>query len=353
MDQDIQAGARQLEVTQAAWLQQLQPQSVAVFRALQLGDMLCAVPALRALRHALPHARITLIGLPWAAQLVQRFPAYIDDFMAFPGHPQLPEQRVEESQLAAFYHAARARRFDLALQMHGSGEISNGIVGGFGARAIAGHGPAFTDGGQAFLPYEESGHEVQRLLRLVEFLGAPAQGAQLEFPLTEADQAELEASGVASGLQARSYFCLHPGARKRDKCWSPQEFAEVGDRLCDEFGLRAVITGSGQERDLAQAVADHMRHAPVTAAAPISIGAMAALMQQSRLLICNDTGVSHIAAGLRLPSVVVFSKSDMQRWAPLDGSLHRCVWDPEGEQRAAVLAHARLLLRQEMVSAPE
>lgn len=346
MDQGIQVS----EENRTALLQDLQPERVAVFRALQLGDMLCAVPALRALRHALPRARITLIGLPWAAQFAQRFPAYIDDFMAFPGHPQLPEQSVDESRLADFQEAVRARRFDLALQMHGSGDISNGIVAGFGARANAGHGPASAAAAQAFLAYEESGHEAQRLLRLVEFLGAPAQGTQLEFPLTQADQAELEASGVASGLQARSYFCLHPGARKRDKCWSPQQFAEVGDRLCAEFGLRAVITGSGQERDLALSVAEHMRHAPVIAAAPISIGAMAALMNQSRLLICNDTGVSHIAAGLRLPSVVVFSKSDMQRWAPLDGSLHRCVWDPEGEQSAAVMAHARLLLRQEMAS---
>ncbi|HVL77463.1 MAG TPA: glycosyltransferase family 9 protein [Noviherbaspirillum sp.] len=321
-------------------------ETLAIFRALQLGDMLCAVPALRALRAALPDTRITLIGLPWAEQFASRYRSYIDDFIAFPGHPDLPEQPVQHERLDDFALAVRERHFDLALQLHGSGEISNRIVSTFGAKACAGYKPKGMPGSSLhYLDFEEGGHESLRLLRLVAFLGAPMQGEHLEFPLFAQDDAELRDSGVARTLVERSYFCIHPGARMRDKCWPLARFAEVADRLCDEFRLQAVITGSGQERDLAEALAAQMRNRPVIAAAPISIGAMAALMSRSRLLICNDTGVSHIAAGLRLPSVVIFSKSDMERWAPLDAELHRCVWDPEGQQGAAVLAHARVLLR--------
>jgi len=320
--------------------------SVAVFRALHLGDMLCAVPALRALRTALPQARITLVGLPWASQFAARFRHYIDDFIAFPGHPLLPEQPVRHDELTSFYANMCARGFTLGLQLHGNGHITNEIVAGFGAHAVAGHcqGAPLASERTILVPYPEIGAESDRLLNLVQRLGAGAVGDYLEFPLGQDDRQELEASGIAAGLKPGGYICVHPGARKRDKCWPPRRFAEVADRLAAEFGLDVVLTGSADEADLAAEVASHMQARPVNAAAPISIGAMAVLMKQARLLVCNDTGVSHIAAGLRLKSVVIFSKADIARWAPLDRDNHRCIWDPDAQRSAAVLQHARALL---------
>lgn len=327
-------------------LQRMKIERLVIFRALQVGDMLCAVPALRALRAALPHAHITLAGLPWAVQFARRFHRYIDDFVAFPGHPSFPEQPVREDELQAFHDRMRAGNFDLALQMHGSGEISNRIVAGFGAKAIAGcvvKGDMAADP-SCFMAYPEQGSEPLRLLRLAEFIGASSAGNHLEFPLTDEDERELADSGVSKGLTPGGYVCIHPGARIRDKCWPPARFAEAADMLADEFGLTVVLTGSAKEADLTAAVAEHMRSKAIDTAAPISLGAMAALMSGARLLVCNDTGVSHIAAGLRLPSVVVFSKADMQRWAPLDQVRHRCIWDPDGQQLALAVEHARALL---------
>jgi ADP-heptose:LPS heptosyltransferase len=320
--------------------------SVVVFRALQVGDMLCAVPALRALRAALPQARITLVGLPWATQFASRFGAYIDEFVPFPGHPNLPEIPAQRDKLPGFYEDMRSRHFSLALQLHGSGEISNGVVAEFGAELMAGYAPADSAqwDGLHFFPYPGSGAEPLRLLELLLQLGAPESGAELEFPLTPLDWAELEQSGLAMGLEAGNYVCLHPGARFRDKCWPPQRFAQLADRIAMEFGLTIVITGSGQEHDLAQAVMDCMATEAINAAAPISLGAMAALMSCARLLVCNDTGVSHIAAGLKLPSVVIFNKADMERWGPLDRQLHRCLRDPAAEGLEEAWAMARALL---------
>lgn len=326
------------------WIHRHGTATLAIFRALQLGDMLCAVPALRAIRRALPATRICLIGLPWAEQFSARFHRYIDEFVAFPGHPDFPEQPVKQHQLADFYSSMRARRFDVALQLHGSGEQSNLVTRALGARTMAGYGDGAGCAGEVFFPYPATGPEPVRLLEFARLLGAPDTGAELEFPITDGDERELGASGIGSGLVPGSYICIHPGARIRDKCWHPARFAQVADSLAEEFGVRIVLTGSANEAELTSAVARCMRSEAIDAAAPISIGAMAALISRSRLLISNDTGVSHIAAGLKLRSVVIFSKADIRRWAPLDVERHRCLWDPQGERVADVLEQARQLL---------
>jgi ADP-heptose:LPS heptosyltransferase len=242
----------------------------------------------------------------------------------------------------------QSQQFSVAVQLHGSGAISNGIVQNFGARWTAGYVPDGAVGGEmdGSLPYPQNGAEPIRLLDLMTSLGAQTGEPHLEFPLTDADRNELAQSGLAIGLTAGSYICIHPGARFRDKCWPPQRFALIADRLAQEFGLKIVLTGSAREIDLTNAVAEYMTMPSINTASPLSIGAMAALMHGARLLVCNDTGVSHIAAGLGLKSVVIFNKADMERWAPLDRHLHRCLWDPGGERVDDVLAQARSLLSQ-------
>jgi ADP-heptose:LPS heptosyltransferase len=332
--------------TGAPLLHALRPKRIVVFRALQLGDMLCVVPALRALRQALPRAQVILAGLPWAENFTRRFRHLVDEFLAFPGHPDLPEQPADLQELQRFLTAVRARRYDLALQLHGDGRVSNGIVACFEASCMAGFRPAGISAWNIknFLPYPDHGRESLRLLRLTTHLGAPSEGDHLEFPLDASDAAELNQFGLSRLPADRGYVCLHCGARSQARRWPLTAFASVADALHREYGLTIVLTGSGSERPIAQRLAARIG-APVTnAACDVSIGGLAALLRGSRLLISNDTGVSHIASALKLPSIILFRASDMQRWAPGDRRLHRCIWDPEGLQTDTVLAQARALL---------
>jgi ADP-heptose:LPS heptosyltransferase len=298
---------------------------IGVFRALVLGDLLCAVPALRALRHAWPQAEVCLIGLPWAAELAARLTC-IDRFIAFPGHPGLPERMPDLAAWPGFVQRMQDEGFDLLLQLHGSGRIVNPMLATFGARHAAGF--VEPDGWCAdpalHLAWPTAGHEVERLLALTDHLGMPRQGTQLEFPLRDEDREAVQGLLPDDG---RPWACLHPGAQLPSRRWRPERFAALGDQLADS-GLAVLVTGTATEAPLADAVCRLMRHPARSLAGRTSLWTLGALLEGARLLVCNDTGVSHVAAALGTPSVVVSLGADVSRWAPADRQRHRVLWRP-------------------------
>lgn len=333
------------------------PARVVIVRALPgLGDLLCIVPALRALRVALPGAEVCLLGLPWARGFAQRFGRYLDGFLEFPGYPGIPERSFEVRRLPAFLAKALGRRFDLAIQMHGSGQSSNAFTMLLGARYTAGfYLPGnYCPDERLFLPFDEREAEVRRYLRLMELLGFPSRGEELEFPLADADFEALEAIPAARELRAGQYVCIHPGAKDAARRWPPERFAMLADSLARQ-GLRVAITGTAGEHDLAEAVARSMSEKATNLAGCTGLGALGALLAGARLLVCNDTGVSHLAAALRTPSVVIFTGSDPERWAPLDRQRHRVARSDlssmDGPPVEEVLEQAEDLLRKENVHA--
>lgn len=300
---------------------------VAVVRALPgIGDFLCAVPALRALRAALPFARIDLIGLAHNRPLVQRFERYIDELVEFPGYPGIPEVPLDPRRLFAFLSHVRHDPYDLVIQMHGDGSYMNDFAMTLGCPLVYGYHPADAPPPhrERFWPYPADEPEVRRNLRLVERLGAPTRGEQLEFPLTPLDAAELALVPEASRLVPGRYAVIHPGASCGEKRWAPEYFAAVADRLADEE-MVPVLTGVMSEASLCRSVADEMSALAIDLTGRTSLGALAMLISGAALVVANDTGVSHLADALAVPSVVVFSASEVERWAPLDGSRHRVV----------------------------
>jgi ADP-heptose:LPS heptosyltransferase len=314
-------------MTARSLLAALVPRRIVVFRALQLGDMLCAVPALRALRDAAPHAHITLIGLPWAQTFVERYANLVDELIVFPGAVGFPEQAESDDGLPAFFSRMRARRFDLAIQLHGSGGVANDLVQQLGAHANAGFAqPDEVHRHGCFIGWPDGLPEPERYLALTSALGAPARDQRLTFPLSARDNDEYAELRVKHGIEAQRLVLIHPGAQLPSRRWPAERFAAVADRLA-AGGWQIAITGTAAEAPLTCAVLGAMCAPALHLAGSTSLGGLAALVAHARLVVCNDTGISHIAAAVATASVVVACGSDTRRWAPLDHARHRVLAD--------------------------
>ncbi|MCE6989727.1 glycosyltransferase family 9 protein [Dyadobacter sp. CY323] len=296
---------------------------IAVFRALQLGDMLCAIPAMRALRAAYPDAEITLLGLPWAESLCTRFADYFDRFIHFPGFPGLPEQEFDPAALVRFAKQIREEKFDLILQMQGNGNIVNDMLESFSESRVAGfHSEGNHRNPDVFLEYPTGISEILRHLKLMEHLGIPGEGTALEFPVFSSEMQNLEDQFYL--VIEKPYVCVHPGSRGAWRQWPPSHFACLADQ-CAGMGYQVIVTGTQAEAGITSQVIELMDYPAVNLTGKTGLGEIAQLIKESDLLISNCTGVSHIAAATETPSIVISMDGEPERWGPLNTDLHKTI----------------------------
>ncbi|WP_175545008.1 glycosyltransferase family 9 protein [Variovorax sp. OV329] len=210
-------------------------------------------------------------------------------------------------------------RFDLLIQLHDSGEALNPMVAACGARQTAGFAEPGRYSGDPMLhvPLPRRGHEILRLLAVVDHLGIPRRGLHLDWPVRARDRAAA-AELVPIGTPLA---CLHPGADLPSRRWGARHFAAVGDRLARE-GFRIAILGTADERALCAQVAAHMREPAIDLAGRTDWWSLGAVVEASAVVVTNDGVLSHLASAVGTPSVVVGCGSDASRWAPLEPQRH-------------------------------
>ena len=104
----------------------------------------------------------------------------------------------------------------------------------------------------------------------------------------------------------RGFVGLQLGASHPARQWPESAFAAVGDGLWQSAGLCPVLLGSPAEKTLARTYARHARGPFLDAVGVTSLPALAGLVARLRLLVTNDTGTMHLAAGLGIPSLGIF-----------------------------------------------
>jgi ADP-heptose:LPS heptosyltransferase len=279
---------------------------IAIFRPLGLEGLLTATPALRALRAALPEAEVTYIGDADTDEVVGRYAETIDDLMLCPPYPGLREGPADAESVLSFLQQAQDRRFDLAIQLHGCGLISNPLCALLGARHTAGfYLPGqYCPDPDRFVTYPWHLPEVRRPLQLLEALGIPDQGEDLEFPLRPDD---LELCGRlkrAHGLRTLEYACLQPAIASAGEPWPIERFAELADQL-EEREIPVVLIGRRAEPELTWRVGAAMRTACIDLGDQLPFGGAAALIAHSRFLISCGGALSLAAEALGVPQLTL------------------------------------------------
>jgi ADP-heptose:LPS heptosyltransferase len=270
---------------------------VVVLRALGLGDLLAALPALRALREAFPDHRLTLAAPELLAPLAL--------------HSGAVDRVVAAEPLGAVAVRAPA----VAVNLHGRGPQSHRrLVETEPGRLIAFHHPEVPE--SAGMPeWREREHEVRRWCRLLAECGIPADPARLS----------LDPAGLPVADADRGATLLHPGASSPARRWPPERWAEVAAHEAGR-GRRVLVTAGPGELTLAAGVAAEARLGPGALRTGLDLVELAGLVAGAGRVVCGDTGVAHLATALERPSVVLFGPVPPAEWGPPASGRHRALW---------------------------
>ncbi|HEY6935102.1 MAG TPA: glycosyltransferase family 9 protein [Marmoricola sp.] len=268
-----------------------------VLRALGLGDLLAGVPALRALRGSLPGHEIVLAA-PTVLQPLVELTGAVDRL--------LPQRELEPIHW-------EGPAPDIAVDLHGNGPASHRILEQLRPRLVVAFDRPGTGSDRPV--WDDDEHERSRWCRLVAsaFGGEPDPDDLL---LARPDRSAVIAAATV----------VHPGAAFPARRWPAERFAMVARQLA-EAGHQVVVTGSPDERALAEQVARAAGLPPeAILAGSTDLTQLAALVADSRLVVCGDTGMGHLASAFRRPSVLLFGPTPPCRWGPPATGPHVVLW---------------------------
>ncbi|HEV7493976.1 glycosyltransferase family 9 protein [Baekduia sp.] len=271
---------------------------VLALRALGLGDLLTAVPALRALRDTGAHVTV---AAPAALAPIARL-AGCELLHAAPLRP-LP---------------AAAQEARLSVNLHGRGPQSHAVaLAACPRRLIAFEHPMIPL--TAGMPvWRADEHEVDRWCRLLRESGIPADPTRVDLPAPPLPPCWEPARGAT---------VVHPGAASAARRWPAERFAAVAAAQA-RAGRSVILTGSAAERPLALAVAEHAGlPARCVLAGRTDLAALAAIVAHAGRVVCGDTGVAHLATAFGIRSVVLFGPTSPATWGPpAERAQHRVLW---------------------------
>lgn len=297
---------------------------VCIYRIGHVGDTICAIPAMYAVRRAYPDAHLTLLTSPVrhdlpSAEEILKGADWIDDLWVY-----YQDDIATLRKGFAFFRSMRRENFDVWVEFPQETAtlktlLRNMIAARFaGARWACGwrqNGAPFAL--QAQSQYLTFPTETERLLELLRDSGFETTG-ETEFPLPigSKEEAVVDALLEEHSIDPSRLVAIAPSAKREPNRWPLQRYVEIGRYLVSR-GFQVVVTAGASDRGLCESVVSGIGRNAFNCAGRTTLKESCEMLKRCQLLVCNDSGVQHMAGAVGTPCISLFSARDMpNKWYP-------------------------------------
>jgi ADP-heptose:LPS heptosyltransferase len=329
----------------------------------QLGDMLCVVPLLRALRKKYGPSRMVLLASP-VNYAVMRHHRLLDEVVNFDKRDFLKDGRLHLLRLRDFVQSLRSNRFDLAVVPSTVSMSLTSDLLAYLSGAVCRVGPGSLEGRKnkgrllythpVDLGWENTPgrHQTLRNLDSCKDFSLGTPDLSLELTLLEEEKRKGSEEIIQVRAGARSVIAFHPGAGKLPNRWPTGSFRRVIEDLYESERASIVVVRGPMDDEPVEALVKSLR-VPYYLIEKRSIRDVASLLSSVDLLVSNDTGIMHVGAAVGTRVLSLFGPTDPLQWAPL-GERNRYLsgvgGDIAGISVESVVSSAREMLREHVSS---
>jgi lipopolysaccharide heptosyltransferase II len=282
---------------------------VLIVRLRSIGDTVLSTPTLIALKRSVPHVKVDILLEDWVAPLLDGF-EHVDEVIAV---GKGTRERLRAAMLL------RGRRYDVVFNLHGGTTAAF-----FTAASMASHRYGIADYQYSFLHNHvlssaakfwsrELTHSAEQQLAVIGSSGI-AVNDRPRTHLAVTKKALAEADRIASKLSQERFALIHPASAFETKRWPIEKFARTIEFLQTQ-GLSAIAVGDEADADILNELT-HISKVPISIHIDLNLPEITALASRASLFVGNDSGVAHIAAAVKTPTVVIFGSSNRVHWRP-------------------------------------
>ncbi len=305
----------------------LKPKRILVIKLIAIGDLVVALPTLRALKKSFPESYIAILVTPRVREVVEGCP-YLDKIIYY----DILGKDKGIKGLFKLIWLLRKLKFDVVIELEQYYRITTLIsyLAGIQNRIgfdLPGQGRRwlFT----IRVPYPINKHEVEAFLEMVKIIGADTSEKELvEIWVSDKDKEYINKFLDEAGVLKKDFLVgIHPGTGPSavSRRWPPEKFGKLADWLVKKYKAKVLFTGDFLELKLINECIKSMTVKPIIAAGRTNLKQFAEITKRCKLFIVADTGPLHIAVAMKSKVIGLYGPNTPSKWGPY-GSGHLTIY---------------------------
>ncbi len=294
------------------------PKKILMIKFSGFGNIVMALPTIRAIRKKYPNAEITFLTHSINKTIIQNDPS-INEVICF----DIVNIFKTVISIPSFFSEIKKKQFDMAIDFEQFSRFSALISLLSGAKIRIGFDTLGQKREKLFniqVKYNDNNHTSKTFGDIGKALKVKIDFNDRKIFLETKDKEKIDSLLKSENInKIDTLVGIHPGCGLNNpkRKWEKEKIAELADFLIDKYGVKIFFTGSSREKSLIKKIQELMNHESADFSDKVDLKELAELISRCKAFVSSDTGPLHLASAMEIPVISFFGPNTPLLYGPL------------------------------------